>query len=588
MYRWARRGKSPVLGSAEISSRLCHQHAIRRNFATSSSSNDRLDQIYLLLRENELQEAAHQLNKHFQENEGSGPDSPSYDELVSIVNFLKNSPHQAEKFLKRVHESSAGENCCRLNLNHCIGALKGWRDFHPPSAKRAQAFLDYMDRIGINYHTESCNLVIQTWAKMKNAEGAQALFDKMIQKDIKADVSTFSHVLEAWSKSKSPLAPKKADAALNLMRKLKIDPTIKCFIHVIECWSKSGRKFSEERISDLYQEVWRCFENNEDCNPKLVQNAMLSVLQAFHNISNAHRAEDFLLKFAGEYRKSQSVPPTLDMCISVLSTWSKSKSSRRAARAEKLLSLMEKGIGLPPPDVTCYTAVLHCWASSNKENAAKRAELLLRLMECNKDTPPNLVSYTCVLNAWSRSKQKDAPIHAERIFRETQERGVSPDRLVYAALISAWGRSDTDQSAIKAENWLRQLKRISASNPDECNFQPTVVEYTATIQAWANYIPKHVDKSREAISRVEALLDEMLTANEPKLKPNSLTYAAVLKSISAARRLPDRGERADSVLRVMRTEGVEATPFILGLSKKCKARETKQANKKNLNFKVAS
>jgi hypothetical protein len=61
----------------------------------------------------------------------------------------------------------------------------------------------------------------------------------------------------------------------------------------------------------------------------------------------------------------------------------------------------------------------------------------------------------------------------------------------------------------------------------------------------------------------------MLNSEEPQMKPNSLTFASILKTIAGARRIPDRCDRAESILRVMEQEGVELTPFILNIAKKC-------------------
>jgi hypothetical protein len=77
--------------------------------------------------------------------------------------------------------------------------------------------------------------------------------------------------------------------------------------------------------------------------PKIVAD-LLQLQSANKNetgTSNAHRAEDVLLEFAKEYHASGVVPPSLSMmCLSALSTWGKSKSSRQGTPAEKLLLLL--------------------------------------------------------------------------------------------------------------------------------------------------------------------------------------------------------------------------------------------------------
>jgi hypothetical protein len=99
------------------------------------------------------------------------------------------------------------------------------------------------------------------------------------------------------------------------------------------------------------------------------------------------------------------------------------------------------------------------------------------------------------------------------------------------------------------------------------------------IQAYANFVSRNIGKSRESVERVESLLNEMLNSEDKSLKPNILTYAAVLKCIAAARRVPDRGDRADIVLQKMYSEQVEITPYIIKLVQRCKNIRKKSTQK---------
>jgi hypothetical protein len=291
------------------------------------------------------------------------------------------------------------------------------------------------------------------------------------------------------------------------------------------------------------------------------------------------------------------------MFLSVLNSWNKSASTNRATRSEKLLQMMENNntpsnnVSLfPQPNIECYTAVLNCIASSKKPDAAKRAETLLRLMDLKEETKPNLISLTCVLIAWARSDDLNAPIEAERIYEEIQDRGLKPDRFVFAGLITAWGRNNSEREdpMIKVENYFQRIKDIEQEQeqssillPSENNeenvspssFKTTVVEYTVVIQAYANFVSRNIGKSRESVERVESLLNEMLNSEDKSLKPNILTYAAVLKCIAAARRVPDRGDRADIVLQKMYSEQVEITPYIIKLVQRCKNIRKKSTQK---------
>ncbi len=408
-------------------------------------------------------------------------------------------------------------------------------------------------------------------------------------------------MLNILVESRSLLIPQESDRILQTLKDRSIAPNFECLYLTIKCWARTKRKGSEERIDELYHQLWQAFVKNDDTNDdrkSKVQTAFLHVLNAYHHASNAHRAEDLLLQFADKFRSgNQTVPPpTLEMCKLVLSTWSRSESSRRANRAEKLVSIMTKDTSLPDPDITCYTLVLNCWASSGKENAPRRAELLLRSMEFNEDSTlrPNLLSYTCVVNAWARSQAPNAPDEAERLFQEIERiKGWKADRVVYTAMISVWGRSQRLESIDKAEKYFERLKKLQGTTEEQSykqddrstDLRVTVVEYTALMQAWAAHVSKNVKESRRAVKRVEELLDELMEnyfssnfgdADAEISRPNRMTFASVFRTISAARRIPNREDRAKVALQKMQELNLEPNAHILALVEKCSRRDRKQ------------
>lgn len=532
------------------------------------------------------------------QSEHSSAVPPTAFALIAILNTLHKSPQQSETFLKALQEmdhsatlsqdsnsSTDGSNNNQHSLSpgkeHFHMVLRGWMGFDPPSAKRVEALVAYMEEsAGIPYQLDSCNLVLQAWTKKQNAEGAQDFFDRMTsQKKLRPDLESCVNLLEAWSKSKSPMAAKRAEHLLSQMERWKVEPNVQCICHVIECWAKSKRKGAETQIESLMSWMYRQLEKEkgDDVEVQVVQDAMWNVLQAYQTIRNAHRAEEILLEYVEEYRHKKRFPPTLQMCNSVLTTWSKSKSTRRGNRAEKLLLMMETEASYPNPNIASYIAVLNCYASSNKPESAPLAEALLRRMERMDSLEPTLPAYTCVLVAWARSLDiQAAPSHAERIFQDVISHGLQPDRFVYSGLITAWGRSGREESIFKVEEYLQCIKDLDAATSRASSAKPTVVEYTAVLQAYANFVVRNVDRSRMVTERADSLLQEMLDSEDVAVRPNTLTYAAVLKVIAGARRLPDRGDRADAVLRVMQEEQVEISSFIMGIAKKCYVREPMQ------------
>ena len=502
------------------------------------------------------------------------PYVPRKEHVTTILHSMGKMPSNGEGFLKRVNDlyESEGYEYCAPDKDHYDFVLKSWIDFQPPSAKRAQALFEYMESIGIEYNVDSANLVLHTWSLLKNAEGAQALLDKLLKDGKHVNVQSFQTVLEAWTRSKSPLAPQKAEALILEMRVRQMPPNGLCILRVMDCWARSTKSIAAKRCEKLMEEIELMYSRRtspkEDRNPEIYQAAMLNLLRTYSRIGNAHKAEAALNNTIGRFRKNRAPPPTLHMYISVLSTWSKSKAKSRAAKAEKLLLRMGRKRKLPKPDTVCYTTVLHCWASSNKIDAALKAEKLLKKMKESEGVDPNLLSYTCVLHAWSRSSDGEAPVHAGRVFHEMLDSGIVPDRLAYGAMITTWARNSREDAVDHAEEWYQKLKDAYNDSQDpKC--KPTVVQVTALIQAWSSHVRAHPESSHRALDRVDELMDELLASDDPLSKPNALTYAAMLKTVLHARRVPDRCDRANAILRSMDNEGVEITNYIRNIARKC-------------------
>eukprot|EP00536_Pseudo-nitzschia_multiseries_P012456 jgi/Psemu1/68312/estExt_Genemark1.C_4780006 len=567
------------------------------HFATSDDDDEKnlVKSILQQLKERPVEDVARFFVDHCKKHEHNNDCVNPNFELTAILESLHDNPQASERFLKTCLELGNGDmalnssgtgsreennDSLRPGRDHFNLVLSAWRKFQPPSAKRLQGLLAYMEKQArIDYDTESCNLVLETWAEKGNAERTQAFFDNvMMRRRISPDLVSFSQVLKAWSRSKSAVATQRVDEMLDRMEySHNLKPSPECYQHVIECWANYNRKGSEIRIEYLVkllkQGLVADINHNDHCiddaDGKILQKAVWNLLKAYHNIENAHRAEEILFEFVDDFDANKKInypPPTIEMCLSVFSTWSKSASSNRAVRSEKLLRLMEENPLLPKPDTASYTAVLNCIATSKKQGSAKRAEALLRRMDKKKETESNMVSLTCVLIAWARSDDSNATANAERIFQEILDRGMQPDRFVFAGLITAWGRSNEIDSLVKVEEYFQSIR-------DSENIKPTVVEYTAVIQAYANYVSRNIDTSRESVERVEGLLNEMSTSKDESLRPNTLSYAAVLKTITAARRIRDRGTHADAVLRKMHSSQVEITPYIMNLVKRCKNRK---------------
>jgi hypothetical protein len=151
-------------------------------------------------------------------------------------------------------------------------------------------------------------------------------------------------------------------------------------------------------------------------------------------------------------------------------------------------------------------------------------------------------------------------------------------------MISVWGRSSKSNAIEKSEEYFQRLRELEFLAAEDSGVrvdarQATVVEHTALIQAWAYHVAKHVEDSRRAVDRVDELLDELMErhfsrnfdggAQADLWKPNRLTFASVFRTIGAALRIPNRGDRAKATLEKMERLSLKPDAHILSLAEKC-------------------
>ena len=134
-----------------------------------------------------------------------------------------------------------------------------------------------------------------------------------------------------------------------------------------------------------------------------------------------------------------------------INAWAKSGERGAAARAEHVLSVMEKryrdGDNAFKPNTRTHTSVIDAWAKSGEEGAAKRAEHILIAMENlykktgDPDVKPNVHTANAVCNACAFTKvdhdKKEALEIAFRVFDWiNSQKDMQADAYTYTILLS--------------------------------------------------------------------------------------------------------------------------------------------------------
>ena len=267
--------------------------------------------------------------------------------------------------------------------------------------------------------------------------------------ELKPTPLLYSAVLQACAKSSSPKGAKLAQELLERNKsmykqgKLYTKPTTLHYNAVIDALARSGggraaAMQAEELVNELES---RCRAGDAALQPR--SRTFNAAILAWRN-SNADDAPDraeALLRRLNELYKAGNVQCQPDRVTlnSVIGVWAKSKQKGAAERAHSFLKLMLQTSG----------------GGNNSTSSAV-------------DLKPDSFSFNSCIDAYSRSGRPDAAQkivelyeQMERLYSETGDDGLKPDRITRTLLRSAWLRCSRSKNLGSVED-LRRLQKLAA------------------------------------------------------------------------------------------------------------------------------
>jgi len=259
--------------------------------------------------------------------------------------------------------------------------------------------------------------VLDAWAKSgggrASAERAEEILEWMDRlykggnPDVKPDTITFNAVLDAWARSGDRVAPHRAEQILD---------------HMDDLYRAGNRGVKPDTYT--YNTLVRC-----------------SCTSSFFNATVYFCCVLTRLKIA--------TPSIVDK--NQINAWAKSGGRGAAARAEHVLSVMNKrykdGDSDFKPNTRTHTSVIDAWAKSGEKGAARRAEQILNNMISHyeatgdADVKPNVHTSNAVCNACAFTKLEEDRAEAMQIaFRVfdwlSTQPDMAPDSYTYTILLS--------------------------------------------------------------------------------------------------------------------------------------------------------
>jgi hypothetical protein len=218
-----------------------------------------------------------------------------------------------------------------------------------------------------------------------------------------------------------------------------------------------------------------------------------------------------------------------------------------------------------------------------------REMLDLHLADSTSFVSPNAISFTNVLNAlaktrWSRKRCEGAAKASVQLLKEIEELSLDgvlsfqPSIIHYSIVMDCLAYAKLRETAELAESMLR---RLSDSNQED--LKPNTITFNAVLKAWSFL------REPDAVDKVMGLMNEMvhLSKNESntRVRPNSNTFGSVLHALANSW-LDDKDVRAMEIVRLMDNYGFVCDEWCNKELSKClstknSASSTRQKTKKS-------
>jgi hypothetical protein len=484
-------------------------------------------------------------------------------------------PERAEEILLQLQTmADEGRVPEGPNANSYARVLASWAQLNSSmGAKHAESLLYEMESRAIDHPNlqpdRVCyDIVVNTLAKMGDAEGAHALLGHMVHsyqagnEAVKPDAVFCDTVLAACSRSQAPDNADRAETILEQMRELSetgdfdTQPTVKTYSSVLSCLSKLMTPDAAERAKAVLSEMENRFQKGEDSiKPNLVTYSI--VLRAVANAGDLATAEQLLSKIyeTGSKEDNNAIKTIMQALRLTLKGCAKSQDFDAAHRASAILSKFQKLSDEnrldAHPDFSCYESVLFCWARSAVEEAGERAEALIRDMQTRFNTgdkarKPTSKHFLAAIQAHANTGNGD---RAEALFHQMYgeymmgNESMRSDTQVFNAILFAWSVSSSPHAVDRAEKTLARMLQHYESN--ELDSKPNVASYNLVLSCWAN---ASTDGSAASAEELLREMETLASNGDGDLAPDHTSYEIVISAWKEAGNL-EQAQRLEDELR---------------------------------------
>jgi pentatricopeptide repeat protein len=450
-------------------------------------------------------------------DQGVDPNRLVFHSLIHVHALRGNTGRSEELFRQMLEEYQNGNERVKPVTVSCNMLLHSYmKSSEQDDPERAEQFLDLM-REGtipdVQPDHVSYNTVIECFANVGNAKGAEAVMERMkehLGKDSELVAKQLSItqaiLIEGWANARNP---ERAEEMLrDVLKKSVTNPSLRMFNAVLKAWAMSSDKNASERakhVLDLLQDndtlgiapsvdgfnsYLSCIAKSNQTDAGKESDAVISRMEELFNDGNANVKPDgssFTIAIKTCLRCSDQVraeallekahesgisPEYLDQ---IRSAWSKTEPLTIVERAEQLLSrahALPASTATSPMNIWDVNLVLAGLADSREQSAFELVKTTYNeLINGNFGLDADQNTHFIVVAYFAKSGRRDELEMAETILRQiaaSENPDISPNTKLYGQVIEEWIRvSELERAESLIESMQEDYLRGNGSaKPD--------------------------------------------------------------------------------------------------------------------------
>ena len=426
--------------------------------------------------------------------------------------------------------------------------LEGWckrAGKIPHAMDRAEELLHEMEQSSIS-PSQNMTTVTSSDSRGRSTDSVAEPAPRVINTRIRPNVLTYTSILGGLARSREPDLATRAMDVLERMQRFGVEPDMVAYTSVLNCWAKAvsrqERQVAASKALQILQDMEDMYLNEEKYH---VKPNVVTYATAIKAIGNSFD------------------PNAPALCEQVL---------------ERMYNLTESGKINVAPNTGTYNAVItslsNCGGPGSTTSKAQRLanvrrteSLLVDMIKRSRfqqetAVEPNIRTWGAVLRAWADSGQPDAGEQAERVLNRLQEwyddgkTSVRPNVVCHTTVIRAWGRSagtkgvSSKEAMDRIEKLLQKMEDMYEETLDP-DIRPNKITYVTAIDAICRHCPKET-----VGSKVQGIVDRMMRLYGKGLghdRPTRIVLNALINAWSKSSE-PNAAPNAERIFQWMESQ----------------------------------